>query len=120
MEPPASAHSSLASAISYGEHVFSFVLEKAEAFPKTGALCPSSWSDAQALSQQREDERRRTRDRSGKMGSRGSMQQDGSAGHSAPGSDIGDLQEQSVFWLFMEVRRRAGRASTTPSLSLSL
>ncbi len=94
-----------------GEEVFSYVLEKAKAScPRASEAPPrppDSWSAALAMAQQREEEKRKRDVKKDKSKASKATQQAGDlpGSNAAPGSLIGHLPDQSVFWLFMEVRR---------------
>ncbi|KAG1679166.1 hypothetical protein FOA52_000522 [Chlamydomonas sp. UWO 241] len=108
MSAPVFKPTCLAQAIAYGEEVFSHVLDKARSAcaPSSDApRPPASWSDALAIVQAREDAERRKKDvkKDKSKGGRSSvLAGDPSIYPPPPGTHIGLVSEQSVFWLFME------------------
>jgi hypothetical protein len=67
---------------------------------------PASWSDALAIVQAREEAERRKKDvkKDKSKGGRSSvLAGDPSINPPPPGTHIGQVSEQSVYWLFMEV-----------------
>jgi hypothetical protein len=103
-----------------GEGVFSYVLDKAQSvLSSQGAArgpvqrLPSNWSEATILAQRSEEERRKREEKQKKQDkSKASVQIDPSA--PPPGILVGPLQEQGVFWLYMEVCARGAAMHPSP------
>ncbi|GAX72793.1 hypothetical protein CEUSTIGMA_g248.t1 [Chlamydomonas eustigma] len=95
----------LAAAVSYGEQVFSSILDKAEGIQRSTDVVkpPNSWSDSLALVIQREEEKRKKDVKKEKAkSSKSNFPPIENAVNTAPGSLIGHVPDQSVFWMFME------------------
>lgn len=100
---------SLAAALAYGEELFTSVLAKAKEAPRLEQVqrAPGTWADAQAIVQQREEEKRKqlslkkdTKSKTAKGAPLPDQQQQNVA---PPGSIIGNVVEASAFWMFTEV-----------------
>ena len=90
-----------------GEEVFSHVLAQSETLPKGSevTLPPPSWSDALALVTAREEEKRRKDAKKDKLKQSRSLSSSDLAAVNPPppGTMIGHVPDQSVFWMYMEV-----------------
>ena len=92
-----------------GEQVFSHVLEKAEQCPRASGVItpPPSWSDALAVVANREEEKRKKdaikKDTKSKASRSLSASDLSELTPPPPGTLIGNLPDQSVFWMYMEV-----------------